>query len=274
MARSRHSPTQASFPTPFTGQDVEDAFKAAIDGLWESIGLWAVQTGGPNDITLTIDPALDSPGAVAGMEFKVVATSTNTLTMTADLNTVGSNVNYPIVDRFNQPVKPGAWLTGGLYRLIFDGASLRIVDGIRKIGFSATKNGTDQTSITSATQTKLTFTTEVFDHGGFYDAASSRWVPPAGKVMLLGAALFSAAVVDQNDYRCSIYKNGTRFKTGTIRSSGTGALAPSVVAIDNANGTDYYELYGYGAGTGAKTVSGAAEDTYFQGSAISSAAEA
>src|SRR5215467_1404677 len=74
--------------------------------------------------------------------------------------------------------------------------------------FSANKNATDQTGIADNTFTKITFTTEEFDVGGFYDAANSKWTPPSGKNMIIGSVRLNSGV-DQQIAFISIYKNGS-----------------------------------------------------------------
>lgn len=138
-----------------------------------------------------------------------------------------------------------------------------------KASFSAHKNGTNQTGITSGLETKLTATTEAWDIGGYYDAANSKWTPPAGKVRLSGGAYFTANVVDQAIYLAVIYKNNSALRYGpALTSSGATTQGVFVDIIDDANGTDYYELYVSGAGAGNKTVDGTASLTYFQGHAL------
>lgn len=135
------------------------------------------------------------------------------------------------------------------------------------VTFSANKNSVDQTGITSATYTKLTADTEDWDVGGYYDAPNSKFTPPAGKYIVDAGALFTANVVDQSLYRVAIYKNGTIFRSSGESASGTTSLVQISVVV-TANGTDYFEAYVYGAGAGAKTVSGDPTGTYFQAAKV------
>lgn len=138
-----------------------------------------------------------------------------------------------------------------------------------RASFSATKGGTDQTGILSGTDTKITFTTEVFDTGGYYDATNSRWYPPPGLVMISATIRFTAGIVDQAAYVAIISKNGSLFKQGTIvPASGTGPVASNATVFDVADGDDYYEAFAYGGGTGNKTVGGLATWTYFMGATL------
>lgn len=145
---------------------------------------------------------------------------------------------------------------------------LEVATGATTVAFSAHLNGADQTGIVSATPTKVAAATEVFDQGGFYDVAQARWTPPAGRYRLTGVALFSAAVVDQQQYRAMIYKNGALWRQVVETASGTSAVSAAVSAIDAASGTDYYEFFVQGDGAGNKTVSGSSANTWFEGSAL------
>lgn len=137
-----------------------------------------------------------------------------------------------------------------------------------KVVFVATKNGTNQTGVVTATWTKVTFSTEVFDEGGHFDTATGRWTPPAGRYRVAGQAEFAAGVVDQASFAVAIYKNGVSHRQNTRHASGTAALSNDVGAIVEANGTDYFEFWVYGGGAGNKTLDGDAARTWFEGSAL------
>ena len=122
--------------------------------------------------------------------------------------------------------------------------------------FSAWKNGTDQTGILSATYTKVTFGTEYFDIGGYYDTSTSRYTPPAGYYHFTATIYHTANIVDQQEYIAAIYKNGVSVLEFSLRASGTGPQLAAVFGTLQANGTDYFEAYTYGGGAGNKTVSG------------------
>lgn len=135
--------------------------------------------------------------------------------------------------------------------------------------FHAHKNTTAQTGVTSATDIKVTFGTELFDEGSYYDASNSKWTPPAGRVLITATVRFTANVVDAALYHLVIYKNNAAYKTGCIQhAGGTGNVGASLTVIDSADGDDYYEVYAFGGGAGDKTISGAIADTYFCGAII------
>lgn len=149
--------------------------------------------------------------------------------------------------------------------------SVKVFDPIGTISpkpaFSATKNGTSQTGIASATQTKVTFTTEDFDQGGYYDSTNSRWTPPAGVVRISACISANNSLTTDTGLINSIYKNGAFLKRSQNTVANT--FGNAVVSIvDLANGTDYYEVYVNGTSGGTFDVAGATWNTYFQGEAI------
>jgi hypothetical protein len=134
---------------------------------------------------------------------------------------------------------------------------------VAKVGFSAHKNGANQ-SIPAATQTKVTFGTEIYDIGSFYDPALARWTPPAGLVhidaglMIAGAATGFVSI-------CSVYKNGAILKSGNLAPAPDGSVGTQVSIDDEANGTDFYEVFASVPPTSTATITGAAQATFFMG---------
>lgn len=157
----------------------------------------------------------------------------------------------------------------------YDAASGKFLASFRKGGtpvapagtatFSAHNNGVAQ-SIPNNAFTKLTFSTEAFDVGGYF--ASSTWTPPAGKpVLLAGAVTLTAAVATL--MTVAIIKNGAEYKRGTmIFGSGSSAQVVNVSCLDFPNGTDTYELHAF-QNTGASQNTVATSNlTYFQGTTL------
>lgn len=129
--------------------------------------------------------------------------------------------------------------------------------------FSAYKSS-NQTGIATATWTKLTFGTEEWDVGGYYDTSTSRFTPPAGKYDLKAGYFFSAGVADTGYGWIGIYKNGALLKE--VRDNASGVDDGSYIsALVDANGTDYFEAYCYGATVSSLTVVGSQTRTFFQG---------
>jgi hypothetical protein len=133
--------------------------------------------------------------------------------------------------------------------------------------FSAHKNTTNQTGIVNGTFTKVTFGTELFDIGSFYDASTSRWTPPAGVVNIVASTYMDTNLIASNIYIVSVYKNGVRYKDSHILSGGGGVTlaAPVINIIDRANGTDFYEIFVFGSTASTFNVNGQISATYFMG---------
>ncbi|XAI96527.1 putative tail fiber protein [Microcystis phage Mae-JY35] len=114
--------------------------------------------------------------------------------------------------------------------------------------FSAAKS-TQQTGVGND---KLTFSAEVFDIGGHYDTALSRWTPPAGTYKI-GARVLLSSLTDQLAYVLSIYKNGAAWASNQIRASGASGESALVEDLVESNGTDYWEVF-LTAGSGTANV--------------------
>lgn len=137
--------------------------------------------------------------------------------------------------------------------------------------FSAQKAGIAQTGIPTGMATKLTFATEDWDFGGFYDTTNSKVLPTvAGKWRISAAASLAGGAVDQSEYRLMIYKNGVLYKQNTNIYAGGGAEGGiDVTALIDFNGTtDFAEIFFVAFGAGDKTVTGNPAQTYFQAEAI------
>lgn len=136
------------------------------------------------------------------------------------------------------------------------------------VAFLANKNNVDQT-LSDETWTKLTFGTETFDNGGYYDTSTSRWTPPAGTYLIngrWGTSAFGSANVGS----VGIYVNGSRVYSNTIAdANGTRDFTVAITQIMTLNGTDYVELWGYVNTAGSsQDVDGAAEYTTFSGARL------
>ncbi len=135
-----------------------------------------------------------------------------------------------------------------------------------KAAFSAHKNGSNQ-SIGSTSATKVTFGTELFDDGGYFDAATNyRWTPPAGRHWI-GARAATTGLSDL--VSLNLYKNGSLFRKLDSRETGTSEnpdLAGSTIV--DASGTDYYEIFVDSASDSTYSVVGSATETWFEGHAL------
>jgi hypothetical protein len=134
---------------------------------------------------------------------------------------------------------------------------------VAKVGFSAHKNGANQ-SIPAATQTKVTFDTEIYDIGSFYDPTLARWTPPAGLVHIDAGMVIAGAATGFVSV-CSVYKNGAVIKSGSLAPAPDGSVGTQVSIDDQATGTDFYEVFASVPPTSTATITGAAQATFFMG---------
>lgn len=135
-----------------------------------------------------------------------------------------------------------------------------------KTAFLAHRNAVDQTGVVPDTPTKVDFTTEVFDQGGFF--ASGAWVPPSGRYLVAAQVLFAAGIVAGEQYRCAVYRNGVLLNQTVVIAQGTASFSIGVVALAVVDGDDTVEVWVTGAGAGDKTISGASANTWFAGWAV------
>lgn len=143
------------------------------------------------------------------------------------------------------------------------------LDLLQRPCFLADKNGSDQTGIADITYTKLDFTNELFDVLGCYDAANSKWTPPAGLVRIGLAITVAGAFTSQvSTTGPAIYKNGALLSQlwAPAISTSAGQYGQICRILDYANGTDYYEPYIYADVTsGTATCKGTTTESYFWG---------
>jgi hypothetical protein len=139
-----------------------------------------------------------------------------------------------------------------------------IPPAISKISFRATKGGTNQT-ITAAVTTKITFTTEDFDVGSYYDNTNSKWTPPAGTCCIFATVQNASTATSGDTLVVTIYKNGVAFRNWSISQAGNNSNGIQAQLIDQCSGTDFYEVYMTIGGTGSKTVSGGIAASAFEG---------
>lgn len=226
----------------------------------------ASSVGGTVDaITMTFDPAFTA--LVDEMEFGGRATGANTST-TPTVNPSG--LGALTIVKENLAALAAGDIVGAGHPLWFryNAAAGKAVllnpkGGGVSANFSAHKNGTDQT-VADATTTKVTFTTESWDTGGYYDAANSRWTPPAGK-RVISCVCYMVGSAGTGPCRLLIYKNGVEYLRGPVMGLPTNDQGVWVVAEVDANGTDYFEIYEGHATGSSKVILGLAAYTYFQG---------
>lgn len=134
------------------------------------------------------------------------------------------------------------------------------------ISFFAHNNGTTQT-ITANTWTALTFGTAVHNAGNAYNSSSGTFTAPSD-----GYYHFSVGV-GQNSAEsqyivASISVNGTTIVSREDYGTSNGGICSHVSANVYLAANDVVRGVGYMGGSGSKTVSGAAKETFFCGFAI------
>lgn len=114
-------------------------------------------------------------------------------------------------------------------------------------------------SLTSATATKVTYTTSEFDTtGGMY--ASSRFTPTISGYYQISGGFY---VTNATTCVAYLYKNGSVYKAGNqTNTNGQAAYISCLVYLNGS--TDYVEIYGYQAAATQNTLTGQ-QLTYFQG---------
>jgi hypothetical protein len=120
----------------------------------------------------------------------------------------------------------------------------------------------DQTGIAANTWTKINFNVAGYNQNGKFSTSTSRWTPSVGPVQIEAQLLYTGGTTPT--VVIGIYKNGVLFKQSAVYV--TGQPYTPIAVVDVANGTDYYECWGFI--TNAGTCVSSPIQTYFQGFAI------
>ena len=210
---------------------------AAVKKLAEDTGGGLVAGGTGNAITLTTNQVLSSAHVAAGLTLKFRATATNTGATTINVDSTGA---VSCVNQYGQALTGGEIISGGIFTVAYNANTSKWVlltpAGVKPC-FAAYK-GSNQTI--TANPTKITFTTEELDAGGYYDASNSKWTPPAGVVFVEASAQFTD-ILDGTLVEFLIYKNGSSVARCNRLCATTDALRATYIGA--ANGTDYFEVY-------------------------------
>lgn len=252
---------------------------AALKKYAEDVGGALVAGGTANALTVTTKQVLSSGHVADGLTLQIEAASDNT---SATVTFSPDGLTAANVKRADgSALAVGSIKAGMRLFLCYDaGASEWRCANIAPLpaggstpaavaSFSANKNSVSQ-SITSGSFQKLTFTTEEFDVGGFYDNTNSKWTPPVGTVMIVAAAQVRS-MPDRAVAEVVLYKNGSIYRFGTQLHSSTASTTDMVATgswIAQANGTDYFEIYCFQNSGGSLNADGAVSLTYFSGSML------
>jgi len=148
----------------------------------------------------------------------------------------------------------------------FSGGDLSGLVNITLNGFNANKNGVNQVGLVRGVNTKITFTTEVFDYNSEYDAANSRFTPKIAGTYLLNVGISLLGTTALDNIKPYIYKNGIMERSlGVVQITDALQIGIASSVILEANGTsDYFEVFAaIGVLSGTRDISGDIVKTYF-----------
>ena len=259
--------------SPIDVDDTHRGMMAALKRYVLDVGGAPAAVGGTADvITITTNQVISSAHQTAGFSLRFKATGTNTGAVTVAVD----GLTAVAIERIDgSALQAGDIVSGGIYDIAYNttntgytlmGAQAAAATnlGATTSSFSAHKGGTDQT-ISTTNPTKVTFTTEIFDVGSNF--TSSTWTPPAGTVLISVAVAFENS--SSQTKHVIIYKNGVQYKRVLEREDGaSGTLGVPLTIIDQANGTDTYEVYSELPGDSSYSISGYSYNTFFMGTMI------
>ena len=120
-------------------------------------------------------------------------------------------------------------------------------------------------SLSNHTSTKITFTGEQLDTNSNYDTVDSRFTPSIAGYYFIGAFWRYDSGTNFNSAQWILKKNGTSIQTRIGYNDLSGGYNYNYITY--ANGTDYFEMFGY-------QNSGVSVDVNGSGSYHSTAAQA
>lgn len=121
MTRTTYTSANVGTVSP---SDFLDQYSARLKVLFDASALPLSSVAGTNDLTATLDPALDGDGLVSGMVVSFVAPATNTDVMTLAING-GSQID--ILDAAGLQLPVGAVSSGLLVQAQYDGSDFRMI---------------------------------------------------------------------------------------------------------------------------------------------------
>lgn len=133
-----------------------------------------------------------------------------------------------------------------------------------RAAFSAHKGGTPQTIGGALVQTAISFPSEEFDSGASFDVATGMWTPPPGRYRVTASVRFTGGVAGANN-SLLLLRDGAVYRRMSMQSAGAGDMTLDLTALVRANGSNAFGVAVVLGGSGDKTISGAAADTWFEG---------
>ena len=129
-----------------------------------------------------------------------------------------------------------------------------------------------QQSVTTAVFTKVTCQTEEFDTASAYDNATNyRFTPLVAGYYQVSGNLDTSSSGSVTYGRTAIYKNGSRYKDGTLGNGTTTPNVPVSCLVYLNGSTDYIELYAAIAGVTPVISVNSVYGTFFQAVMVRSA---
>jgi hypothetical protein len=137
---------------------------------------------------------------------------------------------------------------------------------IDKTAFHVHKGGSDQGSVITATWTKVSWYTAVFDRGDEFNLTDDEFSPNEAGEYLLGATIKWTSFSDGATSQLCLYLNSAAAWYGPVFHSGAAAeVGASVNVLVQLAAGDVVELYARQASGFDRTIEGDATDTYFWG---------
>jgi hypothetical protein len=130
--------------------------------------------------------------------------------------------------------------------------------GANTPAFSAER--TTSQSVSSATNTEITYPTEIFDNGNCYDTSTGRFTPTTAGNYFITATIKIPSLGDTKEGYLQLRKNGIYPSSEAGQKDISGANYDSVLSasiILNFNGTtDYVSIWCYHDASGARNILG------------------
>ena len=215
---------------------------------------------GTDTYTGTVSPAITA--YVTGLHYFITFTNANTsATPTINLNSLGAKtIKLP----GGVALLPSSIPANHPAIFKYDGTDMILLNPAKTplISFSVNKGGVDQTTILTATPTKVTWPTVGWDVGSTF--ASDKWTP--GKLGRYHSTVhLSSTTFGGSQMLIYIYKNGASYKEDIVYSNASIQTLTHDVDLDVDTITDYFEVYvTHNLGSNG-TLSGLATRTWWQG---------
>ncbi len=264
---------------PDTLDDKQRGFMAALAKFADDIG-GALAAGGTADaLTVTTNQDISDAHLTDGYCLVVRATAANTATsVTIAVDGLGAKAI-----KTNEGGNPAiGQITNGMFLLLFyDGtagefraANLNTAvaaasnSGANSASFLATKGGTAQT-ISQTGAVAVTFGTESFDVGSYYNTSTYRWTPPAGYAVIHAhLTIRTSPPVNPDRYTLKLYKNGSLYRQAQTVTNVSSDFTASITTVESVSGSDYFSVYVDASYDSSYSIRGATNESWFCGTMV------